>query len=160
MESSCCTKQHYSVESLHANETFMLKRYAECRPSTLNVWDPFLVLKINKETLFTPKTLEVSAFYFPSLNLYVSRLNWTAEPKTASVCWLSTSLPLSVSIVTTSIVVNLSLAPYLTIFQKTKIASVSHSQNLFMLLKLIALFYFKSIFFFSFFVGWIWVSFL
>ena len=41
MESSCCTKQHYLVESLHTNETFMLKRYTESRPSTLNVWGPF-----------------------------------------------------------------------------------------------------------------------
>ncbi|KAG2326029.1 hypothetical protein Bca4012_034765 [Brassica carinata] len=48
---SCCTKQHYLVESLHTDETFMVKWYKESRPiaNTLNLWDHFLVLKIDKE---------------------------------------------------------------------------------------------------------------
>ncbi|WZZ75830.1 hypothetical protein YC2023_087205 [Brassica napus] len=49
---SCCTKQHYLVESLHTDETFMLKWYTESHPianNTLNLWDHFLVLKIDKE---------------------------------------------------------------------------------------------------------------
>uniref|UniRef100_M4DQX3 KIB1-4 beta-propeller domain-containing protein n=1 Tax=Brassica campestris TaxID=3711 RepID=M4DQX3_BRACM len=46
---SCCTKQHYLVESLHTDETFMLKWYTQSKPPTLNVWDHFLVLKIDKE---------------------------------------------------------------------------------------------------------------
>ncbi|KAL0752951.1 hypothetical protein Bca101_090619 [Brassica carinata] len=45
---SCCTKQHYLVESSHTDETFMLKWYTQSRP-TLNVWDHFLLLKIDKE---------------------------------------------------------------------------------------------------------------
>ncbi|KAG2291127.1 hypothetical protein Bca52824_037796 [Brassica carinata] len=49
---SCCTKQHYLVESLHTDETFMVKWYTESHPitnNTLNLWDHFLVLKIDKE---------------------------------------------------------------------------------------------------------------
>ncbi|KAJ0230202.1 hypothetical protein HA466_0310210 [Hirschfeldia incana] len=49
---SCCTKQHYLVESLHTDETFMVKWYTESRPianNTLDLWDHFLVLKIDKE---------------------------------------------------------------------------------------------------------------
>ncbi|WZZ46195.1 hypothetical protein YC2023_042454 [Brassica napus] len=46
---SCCTKQHYLVESLHTDETFMVKWYTESHPITNNLWDHFLVLKIDKE---------------------------------------------------------------------------------------------------------------
>lgn len=50
---SCCTKQHYLVESLHTDETFMVKWYRESCPiaaaDTLKLWDHFLVLKIDKE---------------------------------------------------------------------------------------------------------------
>ncbi|RID51082.1 hypothetical protein BRARA_H01771, partial [Brassica rapa] len=49
---SCCTKQHYLVESLHTDETFMVKWYTQSHPitnNTLNLWDHFLVLKIDKE---------------------------------------------------------------------------------------------------------------
>ena len=46
---SCCTKQHYLVESLHTDETFMVKWYTESHPIANNLWDHFLVLKIDKE---------------------------------------------------------------------------------------------------------------
>ncbi|CAL9228699.1 unnamed protein product, partial [Arabidopsis halleri] len=48
---SCCTKQHYLVESINTGETFMLKWYTESRPlkKTFREWDHFLVLRLDEE---------------------------------------------------------------------------------------------------------------
>ncbi|KAH0853232.1 hypothetical protein HID58_093355, partial [Brassica napus] len=66
---SCCTKATLLSGVVTHDETFMVKR---SHPITNNLWDHFLVLKIDKEgnAVYT-KTLDISAFYSPSLKICI-----------------------------------------------------------------------------------------